>query len=246
MRKTILVSLILGSVLLANGEKVDFEKEYIQSVIPKSKIAKYEKAEIDGLYKVFFDNGQMFYVDPFKKLLIFGEIWNNSGHSFTQKDAAKWQDELDERLSVNLKAEILTKHAKKIIYGKGSSKYQFVIFTDPECPFCHTAEKFFENKDVDLFVMYKPLEMHKNAKEYALKALSSKDFTSAYKGIKETIIPDVVITGDAKKQLKEMENVANELNIQGTPKIYVIDKESKKVVGTIQGANIPKLEGYFK
>ena len=43
-----------------------------------------------------------------------------------------------------------------------------------------------------------------------------------------------------------MQTKAEELNIQGTPQIFVINKAINSIVEKVHGANIPKLSKYIK
>ena len=64
-------------------QQVNYEYEMIRQVIPNTKIKKYKKSIIDGFYNIYLENGQIIYVNPFKSLILFGEIWNSSGNSLT-------------------------------------------------------------------------------------------------------------------------------------------------------------------
>ncbi|MCT7592422.1 DsbC family protein [Aliarcobacter butzleri] len=251
MKKHFLGLVVASTLLLANSDsKVDYELQLLNSVIPNTKISRYEPSEIQGFYKVYLDNGNLFYVNPFNKLLVFGEIWTNKGFSITQNDKSQWQEELSktvlEDINKDFKVEDLTKVGKKITYGKGSNKYDFLIFTDPECPYCKIAEEYFEKQNVDLYVVFKPFSFHKNARNWSLISLSSKDIKSTMQEIREGNIPDIKITENAKKELQNMEELANKLKVNGTPKIIVIDKKANKVIDTIDGANIEAIEKYQK
>ena len=79
-----------------NSNAVNFEHEMIKQVIPNTKIKKYKKSIIDGYYNVYLENGQIIYVNPFKNLILFGEIWNSSGNSLTASERDDWQKELSE------------------------------------------------------------------------------------------------------------------------------------------------------
>ena len=57
---------------------------------------------------------------------------------------------------------------------------------------------------------------------------------------------NIVITQKAKDTLKAMQTKAEELNIQGTPQIFVINKAINSIVEKVHGANIPKLSKYIK
>lgn len=258
MKKSLFgLALVAATFLQANENKIEFnsgvnyELQLINSVIPNTSISKYELSEIQGFYKVYLENGNLFYVNPFNKLIVFGEIWTTNGFSITQNDKSKWQSELSQTalksLNEDYTIEDLIKIAKKITYGTGSSKYEFILFTDPECPYCKITEEYFENnKNLDLYIVFTPLSFHKNAKEWSLKALSSKDLKKAIKDLKTNNIPNVPITEQAKKELQEMENLANKLKVNGTPKIIVIDKKESKIIDSIDGANIELIDKYQK
>ena len=226
--------------------KSDIEKSFVQSVIPNTQFTKYEKSkEIEGYYKVYLENGQMLYISPFKNLIIFGEIWTASGQSLTQNDVKNWQEHLQNEQIKSISLEQLTKNALEMSFGNGKSKYDFVIFTDPECPFCKKAEDFFATKDVRLYINFLPLEMHPNARNMSLQILSSSDPKSTAQKIKNLEPVDVEITDVAKNKLSKMESLAHNLKITGTPKIFVIDNDKKKIIDVINGANILQIEKYF-
>lgn len=248
-----IIAIMTSSLLFANSNKnnINYELQLINSVIPNTVVSKYEPSEIQGFYKVYLDNGNLFYVNPFSKLLLFGEIWTNNGFSITQNDRTQWQQELSKTLVEDLKkdykSEDLKKAAKKIKYGTGSKKYEYVLFTDPECPYCKITEEYFENdKNLDLYIVFTPLDFHKNAKDWSLKALSSKDLKQAIKDIKENKIPNVEITETAKKDFQAMQDLSNKLKVNGTPRIIVIDKKENAIVDSIEGANLEAIEKYQK
>lgn len=247
MKKVLFISL-MASALLADISKVDAQKALIQNVIPNSKFSKYEKAvELEGFYRVYFDNGQLLYVNPINETIVFGEVWNKDGKSHTIHFAQKWKEELANNEIKNISIDKLLKSAKKAIFNKGTqNNYSFVLFTDPECPYCKTVEKFFSENDTTVYYNFTPLSFHKNAKEWSEIALSSKDFKKALEDIYSGNIPKISITEDAKKQLEQMETLAKELKVTGTPKIYIIDEKEQKIVDVVNGADIPKLQKYFK
>ncbi len=121
------------------------------------------------------------------------------------------------------------------------------MFTDPECPYCKITEEYFEdNKNLDLTYCFYSSSFHKNAKEWSLKALSSKDLKQAIKDLKQNKPLNVEITKKAEDELKVMEDLAVKLKVNGTPKIIVIDKTKKEIVDSIDGANIEAIEKYQK
>lgn len=261
MKKIILSSILCGALLFAgeSGKKEseinivpitnnsELEQAFIQSVMPSTKIEKYRKSMIDGFYEVFFENGQIVYVNPYKEVIFFGEIMNKNGYSFTANNRAKWQEELTNKAMKNTPVDKLLASAKKVAFNKGSQNdYSFVLFTDPECPYCKTVEKFFSENNTTVHYNFTPLPFHKNAKEWSQIALSSQDFKKALEDIHLGNIPKISITEEAKKQLEKMEALGKELKVTGTPKIYVIDEKKQEIVQIVNGANIPKLKEFLK
>lgn len=248
MKKILLLPLLVSAFLMADISKVDAQRALIQNVVPNSKFTKYEKAvELDGFYRVYFDNGQLLYVNPLNETIVFGEVWNKEGKSYTMHFVQKWKEELANNEIKNISIDKLLKPAKKVIFNKGTqNNYSFVLFTDPECSYCKTVEKFFSENDTTVYYNFTPLPFHENAKEWSQIALSSKDFKKALEDIHSGNVPKTTITEDAKKQLEKMEDLGKELKVTGTPKIYVIDEKEQKIFDVINGADIPKLKKYIK
>jgi len=223
------------------------ESSLVKSIIPSTKVEKIIRAEADGFYKAYLANGQILYINPFKRLIFVGEIYTAGGQNITANDRVKWQSELqNEQLTTLNKAELI-KDAKKVDFGKGANKYEFVIFTDPECSYCKKAEDHFEKYNTSVYINFLPLPFHKNAEKWSLEALSSKDFKKAIKQLKTTGEDlGIDITPKAKEQLEKMKALGQKLGVTGTPKIFVIEKNSDKVISIIDGANIPKIDEYLK
>jgi len=249
MIKKIVLPLMIGSLLSASSLIQEQEKDLIQTILPNTKIGKVEHSQIDGLYKVYLNNGNLIYVYPYKRLVFFGEIYTNTGLNLTAQDRQSWKDKVVKENLSKISSEELIKNAFKLDFGKGANRYAFVLFTDPECPFCRKVDKFVKNTkpNLSVYVNYMPLYFHKNAKKWALQILSSKNKKEAIDKI-ETTNKDlnVKITQQAKDTLKKTTELAKKLNIRGTPTIFVIDTKTHKVVDLIKGANIPKIQEWIK
>jgi thiol:disulfide interchange protein DsbC len=249
MIKKLLTIGVTIAVLNANSLISKVEKDLVQSVVPNTKIEKIKHTAIDGLYEVFMKNGQLFYVYPYKRLLLFGEIYTNTGMNLTNNDRVKWANEVNKKLLTKMNAKELTKDAFKLNFGKGANRYAIVLFTDPECPFCRKVDKYLEEEkpNTSFYVNYMPLYFHPHAHKWALQILSSKDKLKAIKSIEKTNKDlNVKITKEAKETLKNTQALAKKLNINGTPTMFVIDTKTNKVVDKINGANIPKIQKWIK
>ena len=179
MRNKIFTGVVASFLLLSNlnanetvaqnkapvAQQINFEYEMIKQVIPNTKIIKYKKSIIDGFYNVYLENGEILYVNPFKNLILIGEIWNSSGNSLTAHERDSWQKELnggEETISREDKVISELKNAtpenkswnkglveKGIKVGKGGNKkYRVVIVESPSCPYCRELNEYltkFEN-----------------------------------------------------------------------------------------------------
>ena len=70
--------------------KKSFELSKLLKVIAKEVVERGIKNDV----KKYLENGQIIYVNPFKSLILFGEIWNSSGNSLTASERDNWQKEL--------------------------------------------------------------------------------------------------------------------------------------------------------
>lgn len=244
------VSLALFSSLNAAEPTLAEQQEeaLVKGIIPSTKIDKVERAEIDGFYKAYLGNGNIFYINPFKRVIFIGELYTATGDSLTANDVQKWQAELNEKALKQANATELLQNAKKVVYGSGSKRYEFIIFTDPECPFCARVEEFLEKQNATLYANFFPLSFHQNAKKWSGQILSSKDIKEAMRQIRTTQkdLSGVNITKEAENTLKATIALGEKLNITGTPKIFVIDKkEQNKVIAIIDGANLEKISEFL-
>lgn len=241
-----LSSLLLASSLSATTLIEEQEEALVKGIIPATKISKVQRAEIDGFYKAFLDNGNILYVNPFKRVIFIGELYTNMGVSLTANEREAWQSELSNAQIKNIDLKELTQYAKKVDFNQGSKKYEFVLFTDPECPYCARVEEYFIKNNVSAYINFYPLSFHQNATKWILQILSSKDFKEALISIRQNQKDlEVKTTKEAEERLKNMKAVGEKLNIQGTPKLFVVEKNTSKIVDVIDGANMQKIDSYI-
>ena len=226
-KNVLISSLLFSSVLNAANKEV-----------PKNEIAQMEQLEllkraqikinkaygIGSLYILNITvqgNADEIYLTKDKKLILSGDV-------------------IDATNGMKISAPVdLTGIAGKeaFVFGKGTEEY--ILFTDPECPYCKKFESYLpqiESK-VKIRVFYFPLESHENAKDLSLYVMSQK--TSAKKiEAMFSANDNLQIAKNAKytqaelakleKSLEEQIQIGMKLNVQGTPTIF--DKEGKSVV----------------
>lgn len=246
----ILSQLTLSSLLLtslsANTLIEEQEEALVKGIIPATKISKVQRAEIDGFYKAFLDNGNILYVNPFKRVIFIGELYTNTGVSLTANEREAWQSELSNAQIKNMNAKELLQYAKKVDFNQGSKKYEFILFTDPECPYCARVEEHFIKSNASVWINFYPLSFHQNAQKWILQILSSKDFKEALINIRQNQKDlEVKTTKEAEVRLNNMKAVGEKINIQGTPKLFVLEKNTSKIVDVIDGANLEKINSYL-
>lgn len=121
-------------------------------------------------------------------------------------------------------------------FGKGTDEY--VLFTDPECPYCKKFESYLHQIEdkVKIRVFFYPLDFHKNAKDISLYIMSQKSYEDKVKAMTTTTAksPEFVNRKIAKteleklqKQLDEQMTIAGKLGVRGTPSLF--DKTGNKV-----------------
>ena len=226
-KNVLISSLLFSSVLNAANKEV-----------PKNEIAQMEQLELLKRAQIkitkAYDIGSLYilnitvqgnpdeiYLTKDKKLILSGDV-------------------IDATNGMKISAPVdLTGIAGKeaFVFGKGTEEY--ILFTDPECPYCKKFESYLpqiESK-VKIRVFYFPLESHENAKDLSLYVMSQK--TSAKKiEAMFSANDNLQIAKNAKytqaelakleKSLEEQIQIGMKLNVQGTPTIF--DKEGKSVV----------------
>ncbi len=131
MKKLFILTLMAVFSLTVNVYAISLNT--IQAIIPHTKISKVLNTPIKGLYGALMPNGQIVYVYPSKKLLVFGQIWTNTGKNLTNESMAGMQAS---------KAEKITKYvdlAKAIKIGHGPVKV--IQFANIDCPYCRAFER---------------------------------------------------------------------------------------------------------
>lgn len=228
-----------------NQQQVNHEYELIKQVIPNTKIRKYKKSIIEGFYNIYLENGEIIYVNPFKNLILFGEIWNPSGNSITATEREQWQKELngggesltkEDRVISELKKGTAENKAwnKELVKqgikdGKGGNKkYRVVVIESPTCPHCRELNQYLSTFDNTTYRYY--------SNEAQTKSLYKDKY-----GIAE---PD--------KKIQEQGNlIAEKIRGIGVPFGIIVD-ENDMVVDAILGFsdrdndNLAKWNKYLK
>jgi thiol:disulfide interchange protein DsbC len=121
----------------------------------------------------------------------------------------------------------------------GSGPKTVVEFTDPDCPFCRKASKYFEGRpDVTRYVFFKPLARHPRAKEKARFILSLPDKAKAYHDIMSGRMDSVPLLASSPEGIKLQEEqleIAKKAKVDSTPTFIINGR-------IIEGFDLKKIE----
>jgi thiol:disulfide interchange protein DsbC len=121
----------------------------------------------------------------------------------------------------------------------GSGPKTVVEFTDPDCPFCRKASKYFEGRrDVTRHVFFYPLARHPKAREKAQFVLSMQDKAKAYHDVmsgKMDSVPLPAATPEGVRLQEQQLEIAKKSKVDSTPTFMINGR-------IIEGFDIKKIE----
>ncbi len=180
----------------------------------------YDAESLYLLNVIVKGNADKVFLSKDKKYLIAGDV-------ISTKDGRPLEVPVDIKLTLGKEA---------FIFGKGTDEY--VLFTDPECPYCKKFESYFSQIEdkVKIRVFFYPLDFHKNAKDISLYIMSQKSYEDKVKAMTTTNKDTEAFKnrkykdGELKKLQKNLETqmqIASELGVRGTPAIF--DPKGNKI-----------------
>ncbi len=198
---------------LASLAQQDWEAEVadsFRSSFPQVQFQQIMESPMEGIYEIIAGN-RIFYYAPATEHLLVGELWSKAGKSLTKA-------RLGELMGKRIKDLPLDK-ALKI----GSGPKTVIEVTDPDCPFCREASKFFKGRtDTTRYVFFMPLSMHPDAEQKVRYILSSEKPVEAYETIMAGEMDDFPLPEFQDNGLFETHRMATEqLGVQSTPNFWV-------------------------
>jgi thiol:disulfide interchange protein DsbC len=107
----------------------------------------------------------------------------------------------------------------------GSGPKTVVEFTDPDCPFCRKASKYFDGRpDVTRHVFFYPLARHPKAREKAQFVLSMPDKARAYHDVMSGKMDSAVIpapTPEGVRLQEQQREIVKKAKIDSTPTFMI-------------------------
>lgn len=226
--KTVFVLFAITSFANANEQISDKLIKEIESLnlFKGAQIKILRGFETEDLYLLNVNvRGQVtkIYLSKDKKYLIAGDVVNT--------DTGRAVEIADMPVDIKVAAG-----KEAFTFGKGSDEY--VLFTDPECPYCKKFESYFSQIEdkVKIKVFFYPLPSHKNAKDISLYIMSKNSYEEKVKAMTTTNADTPAFLNrkiDNKKlanleeKLNSQMEVANRLGVRGTPTVF--DMKGNKV-----------------
>lgn len=113
--------------------------------------------------------------------------------------------------------------SKAVVVGSGPKTV--VEFTDPDCPFCRRASKYFDGrKDVTRHVFFYPLPRHPKARDKARYVLSQQDKPGAYQEMMSGRLDaqkSFAATPRGIKLQEEQMEIAKKAKVDSTPTFMI-------------------------
>ena len=134
-------------------------------------------------------------------------------------------------------------NATTIDFGKaitiGNGPKQVIEFTDPDCPYCRKASKYFEGRsDGTRRVFFYPLPSHAKAKEKVRYILSQQDKSKAYHSVMAGTLDrqqNFETTAGGIKLQEEQLEIVRKYKVDSTPTFLINGR-------IIEGFDLKKIE----
>ena len=223
--KTIATTLLVSSVSLV-AQTVDIETIKKLPIFNQPSISIQAFTKHDSLYHVKGVTLSKKGSSPFDAYVTsdLKEVVIGRGFDTQTKKALK--------LKIDMK-----KYLKEAAYTIGTGKDEYMVFTDPECPYCIKLENILPlmKSNAKFYVYLYPLSFHKNAKSMSYYIMSQKtnslkqeamhgiaNNSTAYKNAKFSVAE----IERFNEELVSMKKVADVLAVSGTPAVFNTDGES--------------------
>jgi thiol:disulfide interchange protein DsbC len=192
------------------------------------------KSPIKGIYEVT-EGRKIYYFAPDEGILISGQMFDKTKKNLTA-------DRLQE---ITARAdEVTIRKAKDLPLNKavktGNGKHIVIEFSDPDCPFCRKAARFFESRtDVTKYTFFTTLPMHTDAPNKVRYILCQKDPGKAFNEVMNGKIDgqkyQTCTNAEVDDLIKIHKSEGAMLSVSSTP-FFIIDGK------VVNGADISKIE----
>jgi thiol:disulfide interchange protein DsbC len=241
MMKKMLLSLIACAMIIwcAGAAIAATEVEQkLKTAFPDIDFSSVTQSPVKGIYEVVSED-RIFYFAPQDGILIVGQMFDKTKRNLTGDRLQEIMVKVYENMSKKAKELPLDKAVKT-----GNGKHVVIEFTDPDCPFCRQAAKFFESRtDVTKYTFFTPLPMHPDSPNKVRYILCQKDRGKAFDEVMKGKIDGQKYETCTNTEINELiashQSTGAKMGVSSTP-FFIIDGK------VVSGADIPKIEGLLK
>ena len=236
MKKIMLSVMVCAIIIFCAGTSIagtDIEKK-LKAAFPDLIFDSITQSPVKGIYEVVGGN-RIYYFAPKEGILIVGQMYDKTKRNLTADRMQVITAKFNENIASKAKSLPLNKAVKT-----GNGKHMVLEFTDPDCPFCRQAAKFFESRtDITKYTFFTPLPMHPDAPNKVRYILCQNDRDKAFDEVMKGKIDgqkyETCATAEVDDLIKLHQSVGAKMGITSTP-FFIIDGK------VVSGADIPKIQ----
>jgi len=215
-------------------------EEALKTNFPDIKAESITPSPVKGLYEVITGQGVLYFA-PQEGIIISGNMFDKTKKNLTGERMNKIKAKREQAMAEKAKDLPLDKAVKV-----GNGIHKIIEFTDPDCPYCRQAAKFFEpRKDITKYTFLFPLPMHPDAGNKARYVLCQQDRGKAFEEVMQGKLDkdaegkpvkyEVCKSTEVEDLMKLHKSLADKMGVTGTP-FFIVD-------GTVvSGFDIPRFE----
>lgn len=206
----------------------------LQAHFPDLKFESVNSSPVAGLYEVVMGR-TIYYYAPKEGIIITGQMFDKNKRNLTSDRVQELRAKFEQEIVKKAEELPLDKALKT-----GEGKQVVIEFTDPDCPYCRTAARFFEKRtDVIKYTFFLTLPMHPDAKNKVRYILCQKDRGPAFEEVMQGKLDgtkyETCTNAEVEDLIKIHESVAGKIGISSTP-FFIVNGTA------VSGADMPKLE----
>lgn len=236
MKKIMLSMIVWAIIIFCAGTSIavtDVEKS-LKANFPDLIYDSVTQSPVKGIYEVVWGN-RLYYFAPKEGILIVGEMFDKTKRDLTADRMQVVMAKFNENIAMKAKGLPLDKAVKT-----GQGKHVVIEFTDPDCPFCRQAAKFFESRtDITKYTFFTPLPMHPDSPNKVRYILCQNDRAKAFDEVMKGKIDNqkyqTCTTAEVDDLIKLHQSEGAKMGITSTP-YFIIDGN------VVSGADIQKIE----
>jgi len=197
---------------------VDEIKKSFKKIMPTLQLSSIEKSEIDGLYRVETDSGEVLFTASNGNFFITGDLYSIQGDKIDNLSEGRRGKSRAQKISS------VTEEQKIVFPAEGKTKARISIFTDIDCGYCrklHQEVPALNKMGVEVsYLAYPRAGIGSESYNKFVSAWCAADKMSAMTDAKNGVsIPDKKCDNPVASQFE----LGQQLGVSGTPAIVLED-----------------------